>query len=199
LASSAPPAKHQSNRPVAQCSVHREPPFEWHFAFTAQLTGRSAVPADLPLFNNVAATPHPEREPAFSSHTSPSRRGPTTRSGVGVRSRRPPHRGAGWRVLHRQGVIYRLAARSREGMSKSSPSSERGMARRKAQTYWCPRSFWDRGGRLSARHMRICSELPLLAQAGFAKAGAVAHAICDVGLQRARFLLRSGSPPQSVS
>jgi hypothetical protein len=34
-------------------------------------------------------------------------------------------------VLHRQGVIYRLAARSREGMSKSSPSSERGMARRK--------------------------------------------------------------------
>ena len=34
-------------------------------------------------------------------------------------------------MLHRQGVIYRLAARSREGMSKSSPSSERGMARRK--------------------------------------------------------------------
>src|SRR4029453_13878131 len=44
--------EHQSNRPVAQCSVHREPPLNWHFAFTAQLTGCSAVPADFPLFNN---------------------------------------------------------------------------------------------------------------------------------------------------
>jgi len=101
-------------------------------------------------------------------------------------------------VLHRQGVIYRLAARSREGMSKSSPSSERGMARRKRKPTGVHDPFGIAAG-ASRRAMRICSDLPLLAQAGFAKAGTVAHAICDVGRQRARFLLRSGSPPQCVS
>src|SRR5680860_601370 len=31
------------------------------------------------------------------------------------------------------------------------------MARREAQSFWCPRSSWDHGGRLAARHTRINS------------------------------------------
>jgi hypothetical protein len=52
------------------------------------------------------------------------------------------------------------------------------MARRKAQILWRPRLFWNRGGRLAARHMRIRSDLPPPTEAGFAKAGAIAHRKC---------------------
>jgi hypothetical protein len=39
------------------------------------------------------------------------------------------------------------------------------MARRKAQTYGCPRSFWDRGGRLSAAPQSRQQNDPVAARA----------------------------------
>src|SRR4029453_7706927 len=58
------------------------------------------------------------------------------------------------------------------------------MARRKAQTCWFPRSFWERGGGFLASHMRSSSEavahrkMPVCSEA-------IAHAIRDVGRHRA--------------
>ena len=77
--------------------------------------------------------------------------------------------------LERAGEYERFAARTREVMSKNRPHE--GECEPKSANLWLRDPWQDHGGRLSARHMRICSDLPSPAEAGFAKAGAVAHAL----------------------
>gem|GEM_PF-3558765 len=68
----------------------------------------------------------------FTSHASSPRRG-TRASPVNARNPRPSRRAFG---------------------PPQDEGPPRGVARRKTQVLWCPRSLRNRGGRLAARHMR---------------------------------------------